>query len=154
MRLQIGIGKVKPVQVACKVRVRGRQSQTAAAIDRDDVFNDGARFSQNQIAIGNDRRSAQRMQRLQLGRRQNGDRVALVALEFIRHAQLFAKPDDSLGLRFSKMVDGQHGGGCSLSGWALSLAGLTAAVRGAQPKGFDRQLPKNVHDGNIHKWLI
>jgi hypothetical protein len=45
------------------------------------------------------------MQGLELGRRETRDFVAPVVPQFIRNAQFFAKPDDTLGLRVAEVMD-------------------------------------------------
>lgn len=98
VRLQVAVGKVEPVQVVGKVSVLRRQRQPAPAMPGNDVLHDGARLGNLHIAIGHHRRRASRVQGAQLGRGQAGDRVAGVVLERVGNAQLFAKPDDPLGL--------------------------------------------------------
>jgi len=45
------------------------------------------------------------MQGLELGWRETRDFVAPVVPQFIRNAQFFAKPDDTLGLRVAEVMD-------------------------------------------------
>ena len=76
------------------------QGETAAAIFRDDVLHDGAGLGQHQVAVGDDRRSPDRMQRLVV--RGSEQRRACVALQFIGNAKFFAKPDDPLDCDFPR----------------------------------------------------
>ena len=108
VRLQVAVREVEPVEVLRKVGVGRRQREAATAVLRDDVVDDRSRFGQHQIAVGDHRRSAQRVQGHELGRREVGLRVAHVVLQHVGHAELFAEPDDPLRLGFAEMVDGQH----------------------------------------------
>ena len=60
------------------------------------VFDDGTRLGEDERTVGDHGRSAQRVKRLEFGRRKHGDRVADVAFQLVRNAQLFAEPDDAL----------------------------------------------------------
>ena len=48
------------------------------------------------------------MKGFELGRRETRDFVAPVVPQFIRNAQFFAKPDDTLGLRVAEVMDREH----------------------------------------------
>ena len=65
-------------------------------------------FSEQQIAVVDHRRGADRMKRLVAGRRQHGDGVACGVFKLIGKAKFFAEPDDPLGLRFAEMVNDEH----------------------------------------------
>ena len=68
------------------------------------------------LAVGDHRRLAERMHRLQFRRREHGRGVALVALHLIGHAELLQQPQDALRARIVEMMDGDHGvpSGCLL----------------------------------------
>jgi hypothetical protein len=77
--------------------VLGWQRQPAATVPGDDVLDDGTGLGQHEVAIGDHRRGAHWMQGRQFRGREHGDRVPLVALQRVWHAQLFAQPEDALG---------------------------------------------------------
>ena len=85
------------------------QRKPAVAVFRDDVFDDRAGLREHEIAVGDDGRRSDRVQRLVVRRRQHGDGIARVALQLVGNSQLLAEPDDPLGLRFAEMMDGEHG---------------------------------------------
>jgi hypothetical protein len=58
----------------------------------NDVVDDGAGLRDGDVAVGNDRRLAERMHRLEFRRRQPRLRVALVALDLIGRAEFFEQP--------------------------------------------------------------
>ena len=94
--------------------------EPALAVSRHDVVDNRAGFGEHQIAIGNDGRGTDRMQRLVLRRRQHGDGITGIALQLVGDLQLLAEPDDALGLRFAEMMDGEHGRPCWYGGTPLS----------------------------------
>jgi hypothetical protein len=85
------------------------ECQPAAAVFCNDVFDDGAGFRQHHIAIGDDGRRSDSMQRFIVRRRQHGLGIPRVALQLVGNLQLLAEPDDALGLRLAEMMDGKHG---------------------------------------------
>src|SRR5689334_13706204 len=82
------------------------QRETPVAVRGNDVFHDRARLGEHELAIGDHRRGADRMKGLVL--RWSKQRRTRIALEFVRDSELFAEPDDPLGLRLSKVMNGQH----------------------------------------------
>jgi hypothetical protein len=48
------------------------------------------------------------MKGFELGRRETRDFVPAVVPQFIRNAEFFAKPDDTLGLRVAEVMDREH----------------------------------------------
>ena len=86
----------------------GAEFEAAASVLDDDVFDDRRRLSQQQIAILDQGCRAQRMQRLELGRREYGGGVARVVLKLVGKPQLFAEPDDAFGLGMSEVVNSEH----------------------------------------------
>jgi hypothetical protein len=67
VRLQVAVGEVKPVEVLRKIGVVGTEGQAAAAMLGNDVFHDCAGLGENQVAIRDHRRGAERMKRNQRG---------------------------------------------------------------------------------------
>ncbi|MNT15074.1 hypothetical protein D3C86_1193750 [compost metagenome] len=102
---------MEPIQVIGITRIARRRGQRSLAVLGKNVFDDGGGFRQHDIAVRDDRRGAQWVQGLVLGRRQPRGRVPFIGLQFIRDGKFFAQPYDALGLRFSQMVDDQHDGG-------------------------------------------
>src|SRR5205814_7331091 len=82
--------------------------ETAIAMFGDDVLDDRTGLGEDQITIGDQRRGAERMERLVFGRREPGDGIALVKLQFVRDAKFLTEPNDPLGLRFAQVMDRQH----------------------------------------------
>ena len=67
VRLQVAVGEMKPVEVLRKIGMGRAKGKTAAAMLRNDVFHDCAGFGENQVAISDHRRGAERMKRDQRG---------------------------------------------------------------------------------------
>jgi hypothetical protein len=107
-RLQRAVGEMEPVKELGEVGMVGGQHEAAVAVPGCDVLDDGGRFGQHHVAVGDHRRGAEGMQRLVFRRREHGDGKALVALQVVRDAEFLAQPDDPLGLRFTQVMDGQH----------------------------------------------
>jgi len=82
---------------------------SAAAVLDDDVFDDRGRLGQQQITVLDQRSRAQRMQRLQLRRREEGDGVARAMPKLVGKPQFFAEPDDAFGLGMAEVMDSEHG---------------------------------------------
>src|SRR5262249_43975710 len=99
---------MKPVEKWREIGMAGRRRQAAIAVFADDVFDDRAGFSQHQIAIDDDRRRSDRMQRLVVRLRQHGDGIARMAFQLVWNFQLLAKPDDAFRLRLAEMMDDEH----------------------------------------------
>ena len=75
-------------RTACRLQVR-QLSGGLRTVALGQVFQNGTRLGHDQLAIGQHRRLAQRMDFFQLWRGQTGGRIALVAAQLVRHAQLF-----------------------------------------------------------------
>ncbi|MOA38675.1 hypothetical protein D3C78_1603830 [compost metagenome] len=99
---------MEPIQVVGIVLTGGRHRQAAVAVAGQQVFHDGGGFGQHHVAVRNDGRGAQRVQRLVLRRRQPRDRIAVIDLQVVRDGEFLAQPHDAFGLRFSQMMHGQH----------------------------------------------
>ena len=82
--------------------------QAALAVFGQDVLHDRARFREHHPVILDHRGRPQRVQRLQLGRRQDGDGVTRVMLQRVGEAELLTQPGNALGLRMAEMVDREH----------------------------------------------
>src|SRR3984957_2615317 len=109
---------MKPIEIGCIIWVRGVEPEAAVAMPGKDVLDDRGRFSKQQVAVLDDWCGAERMQGFELGRRETRDRVAAVVPQFIRNAEFFAKPDDTLGLRVAEVMDRENeclAGRCPLS---------------------------------------
>ena len=76
----------------------------------DDVLDDRPAFSQDQVAILNNRRDPHRVQGLVVVGREPVVVAAVIELERVVEPQFLAQPDDAFGLRNAQVVDGQHGG--------------------------------------------
>nr|GEU28143.1 hypothetical protein [Tanacetum cinerariifolium] len=79
------------------LRGSGRR-QAAVAISVHQVFHDGAGLGHHHAVIDNHWRLAERMDGAQLGRRQHGLGVALVAHDLVVESQLFQQPQHALAL--------------------------------------------------------
>ena len=88
--------------------MRGVETEPAAAVLHDDVFDDSSRFRNQQVTVLNQRCGAQGMERLSSGAREMRYRVTSVVPQFVWNAQLFAQPDDPLGLRVAEVMNGKH----------------------------------------------
>src|SRR5215469_2016199 len=75
----------------------------------DEVVDDRTGLMDHAALIGDDRRFAEGMDRLQLGRRQPGLRIALIALDPIGEAQLLEEPQDALRSGVVEVVNDNHG---------------------------------------------
>ena len=75
-------------RAACGLQVR-QLSGGLRTVALGQVFQNGTRLGHDQLAIGQHRRLAQRMDFFQLWRGQTGGRIALIAAQLVRHAQLF-----------------------------------------------------------------
>src|ERR1700722_1671082 len=109
---------MKPIEIGRVIWMRGVEPEAAAAMPDDDVFDNSGRFSEQQVAILDQRCGAERMKSSELGRRKARDCVASVVPQFVGNAQLFAEPDNTLGLRVAEMMDREHrclAGRCPLS---------------------------------------
>jgi hypothetical protein len=84
------------------------KAQTAGAVFDNDIFGDRRGFGEQQTVILDNWRRAEWMKRRQSWRRKDGDRIALVQGQLVRHAQLLTESNDSLGLRMPEMVNCQH----------------------------------------------
>ena len=67
-RLQVAVRKVKPVEEARVVRMLGAELEPTRAVPHYDVFDDRGRLGQQQIAVLEQRRPAQRMLRAKFRR--------------------------------------------------------------------------------------
>ncbi len=83
------LGEVEPLQVLGIVRAVGGRCQPIRGVTGDQVFGDGAGFRQHPAVELDDRRLAEGVDGLELGRRQKGGGIALVGLDLIGQAQLF-----------------------------------------------------------------
>src|ERR1700722_12259965 len=99
---------MKPIEIGRVIWMRGVEPEAAAAMPDDDVLDDSGRFSEQQVAILDQRCGAERMQRSELGRRKARDCVAPVAPRWVGNAQLSAEPGDTLGLRVAEIMDREH----------------------------------------------
>jgi len=99
---------MEPVEILREIRMARPESKTSVAVLRDDVLDDGRRLGQNQIAIGDDRRGAERVEGPEFRRRQTGDGIARVVLQLVVNPEFLAEPDDPLRLRHTKMMNYQH----------------------------------------------
>jgi hypothetical protein len=85
-----------------------RGGEAALAVAGEDVLDDRAGFGEHEVAVGDNRCGADRMQRLEGGGREDGDGIAVVDLEVVGEFELLAQPEDPFGLGFAEMVDGEH----------------------------------------------
>ena len=74
----------------------------------DEVFDDRARFGDGVLSVGDDRRLAERMDLLQLGRREAGRRIALVVADLVRNLELLEKPEHALRAGVVQVMDNDH----------------------------------------------
>src|SRR6185437_9370404 len=86
----------------------GRRHQLAVTVAVGEVFDDRAGLGHGQLAVGDHWRLAQRMHAPEFRRRQHGLRVALVALDLVRHAKFFQQPQDALRARIVEVVESDH----------------------------------------------
>src|SRR5260370_38674733 len=97
-----------PVGVAQTLARARRRYQPARAVALDQVLHDGARLRERGVAIGDDRRLAERVHLAQRRRREHGPRIALVALDLVLEAELLQQPQQALGARVVQVVDDDH----------------------------------------------
>ena len=105
--------EVHPVHVVEVIGRAGRDGQPAATVPVTDVLEDRGRLGEDAAVVLDDRRRRRRMQRHVLGRLQAVG-PALVPDELVREPELLHQPDDAIGLRDPEVVDGEHGGECTL----------------------------------------
>jgi hypothetical protein len=74
----------------------GGRNQPAVAVALDHVLDDGAGLGDHLAVVGDHRRLAQRMHRLERRRGEAGLHVAFVAPDLVVEFQLFEQPQDSL----------------------------------------------------------
>src|SRR5258706_2854945 len=79
------------------------------AVAADEVIDDGAGLREPDVAIGDNRRLAERMHRLQLRWRKPWLRAALIALHLIGYPQFFQQPQNPLRAGVIEMMQGEHG---------------------------------------------
>ncbi len=89
-------GVEHPVGIAKALFAARRRDQPAGAILGHQIIYDGAGLGDNPAAIGNNRRFAERVDLLQLGRRQQGLLVALVGDDLVGQPKLFEQPQNAL----------------------------------------------------------
>lgn len=61
------------------------------------MVDDGVSFDNGQISIGQDGRSTERMDLLEIVASKSSDRIALIVLDRIGHLELFKEEEDSIG---------------------------------------------------------
>ncbi len=87
----------------------GQFARGLRAVALGDVLDDRAGLGDDLAAVVDHGGFAQRVDALELRRREAGARVALVAAQVVGHAQLFQEPEHALGAGGFEVVDGQHG---------------------------------------------
>ncbi len=72
------------------------------------VFQNGTRFGQHQLAVAQHRRLAQRVHRLELGRRQPVAALAGIGFELVGQAHFLQQPEHTLRARLLQVVQHQR----------------------------------------------
>ena len=86
----------------------GQLALQILAIVFHQVFDDGAGLGNGFASICDHWRLAQRMHRLEFGRRQARFGVALIELDLIGQVEFFQQPENALGARGFEVVYGDH----------------------------------------------
>ena len=103
-------GVVHPVVVAKAFRrVPCGGAKLPLPITLVQILDDRAGFRERLAVVRDDRRLAQRMHGAQLGRREHGVGIALIALDFVLDAQFFEHPEHALRTGIVEMVNDEHG---------------------------------------------
>ena len=105
---QRAFGVVNPIAAGLVLARAARRDETARAVALDQVLDDRARLREHEVAVLDDRRAAERMDLLELRRRKHGLRIALVAHDGVRGAELFQHPQHTLRAGVVEMVDFDH----------------------------------------------
>ena len=99
---------MQPVAVVQPLVIIGGGLPLAVAITLHQVFDNGAGFSNDGVAVGDDRGLAQRMNLAQFGRGQHGLRVAGVMLDLVVQSQFLQQPDDTQGTGVFQVMHSNH----------------------------------------------
>ena len=86
------------------------RAQPAIVVLVHQVFDNRTGFGDGPVAVGYDRRLAQRMHVQEFGRRKSGLLVAAVALDLVVASEFFEEPENALRTGVLEVVDGDHGG--------------------------------------------
>ena len=101
-------GEVQPVGEAQPLGRSRRRLEPTRAVALEQVFDDRARLGDRDVAVGDDRRLAERMHLEQRRWRQHRLRVALVLLDLVRDDQLLQQPEHALRAGVVEVVDDDH----------------------------------------------
>jgi hypothetical protein len=82
------IGEVPPVQEVCVVLLAGLHEELPICVGMGDIFNASTRFGESNAIVFDDWRTADWMEGLVLGRREQ--RASLIVLERVFNAELLA----------------------------------------------------------------
>ena len=99
---------MQPIRIPDALGSPGRRREATGSIALDQVFDDGPRFRERQVAIGDHGGLAQWMNRAKRRRREHRLRVTLVAFHFVLEAELFEQPEDTLRARVIEVMDDDH----------------------------------------------
>src|SRR6185436_11839629 len=117
-------------------------NQLFSPIAGSQIFNNRSGLGDGQLAVADHRGFAERMHRAQLGRREHGLRVALVALHLVGQAEFFEQPEDALRARIVEVMDGDHG---------FSYLGFPSRTSGAQVTISGKMVMSAMHSTIMKK---
>ncbi len=99
---------MEPAEIILIVVGAGRRGQAPAPVVPDDVIDDRPGFGDGAAVVGYDRGFAERVDLLELRRRQVRDGIAPVMCNCIVDTELFEQPQDALRARLVEVMEGNH----------------------------------------------